>query len=80
VLWVDVVAYEGGEFEIVVPSPVADFVHFGGGEEAEICVAADEVGLFADGEAVVADWEALFQFSWPYVWDGSLLAMFIEIG
>ena len=49
------VADQGGEFEVRVAGPEADFGHFGGGEEAVICVAADQVGLFADREAVVAD-------------------------
>ncbi len=49
------VADQGGEFEVRVAGPGADFGDFGGGEEAVVCVAADEVGLFADGEAVVAD-------------------------
>lgn len=50
-----VVADQGGEFEVVVAGPEADFRDFGRGEEAVVGVAADEVGLFADREPVVAD-------------------------
>ena len=52
---VQAVADQGREFEVGVSGPEADFGDFGGGEEAVVCVAADEVGLFADREAVVAD-------------------------
>ena len=49
------VADQGGELEVGVTGPKADFGDFGCGEEAVVCVATDQVGLFADGEAVVAD-------------------------
>ena len=76
----DMVADQGGEFQIVVAGPVADFIHFGGGEEAEIGVAAYEVRLFADGEVVGANGEALFEFAGPHVGDCALLAVFVEVG
>lgn len=50
-----VVADQGREFEVVVAGPLADSGDFGRGEEAVVCVAAGEGGLFADREAVLAD-------------------------
>ena len=51
----EVVADQGGEFEILVSRPETDFGELGRGEETVVGVAADEIGLFADGETVVAD-------------------------
>ena len=49
------VADQGREFEVLVPGPQPDLGHFLRGEEAVVGVAAHEVGLFADREAVVPD-------------------------
>ena len=51
----EVVADQGGEFEVLVAGPLADLLDFGAGEEAIIGVAADEVGLLADCETMVAN-------------------------
>ncbi len=51
----EVVADQGGEFEIFVLRPLADFGEFLRCEEAVVGVAADEVGLLADRAAVGAD-------------------------
>ena len=49
------VAYQGGEFEILIAGPGADFGEFGSGEESVVRVAADEVGLLTDRLAMVSD-------------------------
>ena len=49
------VAYQGGEFEILIAGPGADFSEFGSGQERVIRVAADEVGLLTDRLAMVSD-------------------------
>ncbi len=54
-LYGEVIADQGGEFEIFVAGPLPDFGDFLRCEEAVVGVAADEVGLLADREAVVAD-------------------------
>ena len=51
----EVVADQGGEFEVLVAGPLADLLDFGAGEEAVVGVATDEVGLLADSETVVAN-------------------------
>ena len=51
----EVVADQGGEFEVLVAGPLADLLDFGAGEEAVVGVTADEVSLLADCETVVAN-------------------------
>ena len=58
----EVVADQGGEFEVLVAGPLANLLEFGAGEEAVVGVAADEVGLLADGETVVANLRFISQF------------------
>ena len=51
----EVIADQGGEFEVLVAGPLADLLDFGAGEEAVVGVAADEVGLLTDCETVVTN-------------------------
>ena len=60
-----VVADQGGEFEVVVAGPEADLFDLLGREEAVVGVAPGEVGLLADRDAVVAD---LFGVSVGWRW------------
>lgn len=64
----EVVADQGSEFEILVAGPLADLLDFGAGEEAEVGIAAAEVGLLTDCETVVVNlWFHQSVLPWTYM-------------